>query len=124
MSRIKPGERVVDLGAGDGRLVFAAAKAGAKATGYEISWPVYLASRATQFFGRHGGRLVRRNIFDVSLKHTGVVLCYLLPETMQKLKAKLEQELPIHARVISHAFPVPGWPIAKQENSVFLQYRP
>lgn len=124
VAQIKPGERVVDLGAGDGRLVFAAAQAGAKAVGYEISWPVYIASRLTQFFGHHGGQLVRKNIFDVSLNDADVILCYLLPETMQKLKPKFERELPPHARLISHAFPIPDWPVAKQAGRVFLQYKP
>lgn len=42
--KIKPGQKVVDLGAGDGRVLVALAKAGAKAYGYEIN--PYLVSRA------------------------------------------------------------------------------
>jgi predicted RNA methylase len=36
-AEIKPGDKVFDLGCGDGRLVFAAAARGAQATGLEIS---------------------------------------------------------------------------------------
>ena len=39
LAKIKHGERVYDLGCGDGRLVRAAAEAGATATGYEVSLP-------------------------------------------------------------------------------------
>jgi len=37
LAQIKPKETVVDLGSGDGRLIFAAARAGAHAIGYEIN---------------------------------------------------------------------------------------
>lgn len=120
---LKAGERVVDLGSGDGRLVFAAAATGAKAVGYEVSWPAWAWSRLLQIVGRKGGELCRSNAFKVSLKDADVVFCYLFPDTMKKLKPKLEQELPSGARVISNRFPIPGWPIAKQHGQVFLQYR-
>lgn len=124
LANIKPHDRVVDLGSGDGRLVFAAAKTGAVAIGYEISWPVWLQSKLTQIIGRHKGKLVRANIFTVSLAEANVVFCYLLPPVMAALKPKLEQDLPPGARVISHAFPVPGWPVSDRQGKVFLQYRP
>jgi SAM-dependent methyltransferase len=124
LAQLKPGECVVDLGAGDGRLVFAAAALGANAIGYEISWPAYLWSRLLQIAGRHGGRLQRADLFRVSLRDADVVFCYLLPQTMQQLTPKLTAELLPHARVITHAFPVPGWPVLKQEGRVFLQTKP
>lgn len=37
LAQIKPGQTVVDLGSGDGRLLFAAAQKGAIAIGYEIN---------------------------------------------------------------------------------------
>lgn len=37
LAKIKPGDNVYDLGCGDGRIVFASTKAGAKAVGYELS---------------------------------------------------------------------------------------
>ena len=36
-AQVKKGETVVDLGSGDGRLLFACAKKGARAIGYEIN---------------------------------------------------------------------------------------
>lgn len=51
LARVKPGERAVDLGPGDGRLVVALARAGACTTGYEINpllvlWLRFLIWRA------------------------------------------------------------------------------
>ena len=36
-AQVKKGETIVDLGSGDGRLLFACAKKGARAIGYEIN---------------------------------------------------------------------------------------
>lgn len=124
LAELTAGEKAVDLGSGDGRLVFAAARAGAQALGWEISWPAWSWSRFLQIIGRHGGVLKRANLFKVSLKNSDVVFCYLFPDTMAKLKPKLERELAPGARVISNSFPVPGWPVAKQQGQIFLQYRP
>lgn len=124
LANLKAGERVVDLGSGDGRLVFAAAEKGVNATGYEVSWPAWAWSRLLQILGRHGGELRRANAFKVSLKEADVVFCYLFPDTMLKLKPKLEQELPEGARVISNRFTVPGWPVSQQQGQIFLQHRP
>src|SRR3990170_5968369 len=37
LAQIKPKETVVDLGSGDGRLLFAAVRSGARAIGYEVN---------------------------------------------------------------------------------------
>ncbi len=124
IAQLQPGEKAVDLGSGDGRLVFAAAARGADAVGYEISWPAWAWSRLLQIIGRHGGKLQHANLFRVSLHEADVVFCYLFPDTMAKLKPKLEAELRPGARVISNSFPVPGWPVTKQVGQTFLQYRP
>ena len=46
LAAIQPGERVVDLGSGDGSLLKEAARRGATAIGYELSLPLYEIGRA------------------------------------------------------------------------------
>ena len=58
--KIKPGQAVVDLGAGDGRLLIALAKAGAKAYGYEVD-PFLVTS-------------ARENIKQAGLRGQGIYL--------------------------------------------------
>jgi len=50
---IRPGEKIIDLGAGDGRLVIAAANAGAEAHGYEISSALVRLAKKKYLHGRH-----------------------------------------------------------------------
>src|SRR3989344_9080791 len=50
LAQIKKGQTVVDLGSGDGRLLFTAAAAGAKAIGYEINPFLILLTRLKAYF--------------------------------------------------------------------------
>ena len=50
LAQIKTGDKIYDLGCGDGRLVFASAKAGANATGIEMFILVYLYAKLKSFF--------------------------------------------------------------------------
>ena len=45
----------------------------------------------------------------LNLKEADVIFCFLMPETMEKLKIKLEKELKPGVRVISFAFEIKGW---------------
>ena len=121
MADIQPGEVVYELGSGDGRLVFAALEYTDNVFGIEVAWPQYWWSRLRQVIQHKGGILQRKNMFDVSLTQADVVICYLYPPIMKRLKMKFEEELPEGARVIAYAFPVPGWPIEKQKGHIYLQ---
>lgn len=117
LAHLAPGERFVDLGCGDGRVLLLAATAfGAQATGVELSWPVWLASQARIAIAR-----VRRQIpphqvttrlgslFAHPLEDTHVVFVYGMNATLGgRLRTKLERDLPAGARVISYGFPLPG----------------
>lgn len=46
LAKVKPGEKAVDLGSGDGSVIIALAKAGAEAHGYELNpFLVWLSRR-------------------------------------------------------------------------------
>ena len=103
LANIKPGEEVHDLGCGDGRLVFAAAKLGANATGYEISLPTFLLAKLRGIF-HPKARILYRNFWHVDLRNADVIFCYLLPSSMQTFKEKIWPTLKPGCRVISHAY--------------------
>lgn len=125
LAAIQPGERVVDLGSGDGTLVLEAARRGAYATGVEINpflvWYTRLRIKKAGLSGR--ASVIRGDLWRYPLSDTDVVLLYLLPSTMEKLKEKLARELPPHARIVSNAFILPDWTPAVEKNSVFLYTR-
>ncbi|HVS79625.1 MAG TPA: hypothetical protein VHF05_01470 [Candidatus Paceibacterota bacterium] len=120
-ARISPGERMADLGSGDGRLVIAAALAGAEAEGYEINpLLVFLSKRAIAKRGLSERARIRRTSFwKADFRNCEVVTIFGVPSIMPKLEQKLLAELPVGARVVSHSFPFPSWEGERDEN-VFL----
>lgn len=109
-AKIKKGEKVYDIGCGDGRMVYVAAnKYQAEATGFELSPIVYAIARIRKLFWRSKAHIRFRNFKSQDFSNTDVILCYLLPETLAKLQQKLDKELKKGARVISYAFPIGNW---------------
>jgi len=122
LANIKQGERVVDLGSGDGTLVLKAARRGAYAVGIEINpflvW--YARLRIKKAGLARNASIIRGDLWRYALSDTDTVFLYLLPSTMEELKEKLLRELPPHARIVSNAFPLMGWTPIIEKNNVFL----
>jgi len=109
LAAIKPGETVYDLGSGDGRLIFAAAKQGAKAVGLEISPVMYPWSYLRKIAKRSPAQLRFRDFLWTDLSPADVILIYMFPTTNELLlPKKLKRELKPGSRVISLAFEIPG----------------
>ncbi len=119
MARIQPGEKVADLGSGDGRLVISAAALGGRAVGYEVNPFLTLRGRVMAWKAGLGRRVVfHTQAFQrAPLGDYDVIFCYLLPSLMKQVEAKLERELKPGGRVVVNAFPLPTWqPIAREEH--------
>ena len=81
-ANVKSGELVVDLGAGDGRVLFLAAREyGARAVGVEISpLRVALVWLKARLFGLGGQIQIQLgNLYHTDLSQADVVTLYLLP---------------------------------------------
>lgn len=123
LASIKRGERVYDLGCGDGRLVTAASKAGARAVGFEISLFPYFIAKIRGFFlkyfwdkrGRSSHSVPKnykikyKDFWGADLRDADVVYFFLMPKIYPKLKQKLEKELKKETRVIAYVWPIKGW---------------
>ena len=106
---------VYDLGCGDGALVIAAARLGARVVGVDID-PVRI-QEATANVRAAGVQnrvtLIRGDIFDPAIKiaEASVVTLYLLQSLNEKLMPRLQAELKPGSRVVSHAFSMgSSWP--------------
>jgi protein-L-isoaspartate O-methyltransferase len=122
LAGIKAGERAVDLGSGDGRIVIAFARAGAQAHGFEINPALVILSRLNILrAGLKGRAFIHWKSFrGQDFSAFSVVAVYGLPHIMKNLEAKLRKELKPGARVVSLAFPFPSWRHFKKEESVYL----
>lgn len=122
LAQIKPAEGVIDLGSGDGTLVIEAARLGARATGIEINpFLVWCARRRAKKLGlQDRAHFVRCDFRRYPLNKADVVLFYLWPSTIEKLKEKLSRELKPGSRIISNGFPIKGWAHIMEKDKVYL----
>lgn len=120
LAGLKPGEMLFDLGCGDGRVLVEAARRGAKATGVELS-PT-LVRNARESLRREGlegqAQVLEGNLLETDLTSADVVVVYLMTESNEMLRPRLEQQLKPTARVISHDFEIRGWKPVKKESIV------
>ncbi len=111
LSDLKEGEKMYDLGSGDGRLVCAVAEKGGNAVGYEVSLFPFIISKIRQIFnGRWKKSSIQyRDFWNADLSDADVIYFFLMPKIYSKLKSKLEKELKKGARVVAYVWPIEGW---------------
>jgi len=119
LARIKKGQTVYDIGSGDGRVLFEAARQGAIAVGIEINPYLVQYTRLVAFFGAYRGRIrvLWQNLWKADVSEADVVFVYLIPWKMDVLADKLRHELKPGALVISNSFIFPGWNIVRQDKA-------
>lgn len=114
--QLKAGEKMFDLGSGDGRIVIMAAqKYHASATGVELDFDLVQQSQAKI---RQLGLQKTANIIDGDLlkqdySSADLITVYLLPESNIKLQPILEAQLKKGTRVVAHDFGIGTWKPAK-----------
>lgn len=109
MAKVKKGDVVYDLGCGDGRIVVAAAKRGAKATGWDINPERVQEAEANVKENKveRNAKIIHDDIFTLDLSGANVITLYLLPSLNVKLIPQLEKLKP-GARIVSHDFGMEG----------------
>lgn len=116
---LKPGEKMFDLGSGDGRIVLmAAGPFKADATGVELD-PALARQSSVEVQRRkldRTARIVQGDILTQDYASADVVTAYLLPKAMQLVRPILEKQLKKGARVIAHDFEMTGWTPEKVET--------
>ncbi len=121
-AEVKPGEKAVDLGSGDGRLVIALAKAGAEAYGYEVN-PILV--RKSKINIRRAGLENKAFInwgsfWQADLSEFDIIIIYGMKHVMGRLEKKLRKELKKDARIVSNTFKFPTWSPKKKDNNIYL----
>lgn len=105
LAQVRKGKKFYELGSGDGRVVFEAAKMGAESIGIEQSWlrvwySIYQAKKLhlpnAYFF--HG------NIFKKNYRDADIIYIYLLSKAIKKLEQKLPNELKKGTIIITQTY--------------------
>jgi protein-L-isoaspartate O-methyltransferase len=117
---LKAGEKMFDLGSGDGRIVIMAAqKFHADATGVELVRDLCQQSVARiQKLGlEKTAHIINGDLLKQNYSAADLVTVYLLPESIDnKVQPLLEKQLRKGARVVAHDFEFKAWKPEKVEN--------
>ena len=106
---MKAGQLLVDIGCGDGRVLRQVSKRyGVRTVGYELNLLAYVKAKLL-CFGRKRIQIRLRNFWNADLSEADVVFCYLFPDVMRDLGAKLKSDLKPGAVVVSCNFALPGF---------------
>ena len=132
LAKVGPADYVIDLGAGDGRMVITAAKEhGARGFGVDLD------RRLVQLANRNAARagvadravFYERDLYQTDLREATVITIYLLPEVNLMIRPRLLHLKP-GTRIVSHDYdfglwhadqqlvlPAPGKPVGRDKTS-------
>lgn len=102
--------RLLDVGSGDGRIVFTAAKLGFQADGVELNpWLVYYSRLAAWLNPQYrGSRFFRRDLWTFDLKPYNNIVIFGVEEMMQDFEKKVLNESNNDTVVVACRFPLPN----------------
>lgn len=126
LAKLEQNETLYDLGAGDGRVLFIAARDfGAKAVGLEIG-PIQCALIWMRVTAKGFGNQIRvrwENYYKADLKDADVVFVYATSREVMKLAPHLEQEMRKGSRLVSISADFSEWePAAVDNESLIFVY--
>jgi precorrin-6B methylase 2 len=122
LARIKPGEKSLDVGSGDGKVVISCARLGAFAHGFELSQKRVTLSRQNIADAglSHMAFIHHTNFWDEDFSDFDLITVYGITGIMKRLGEKIKTECSPACRVVSNAFTIPHWLPVKQEDGVYL----
>ena len=119
LGELKAGEKMFDLGSGDGRVVIMAArKFHADATGIEFDKDLWKQSvdRIRSLGLQKSARIIQGDIMKQDVSSADLITVYLLPASNDKVRPMLERQLRKGTRIVSHDFQFSGWTPEKTEH--------
>ncbi|MFA5947186.1 MAG: methyltransferase [Patescibacteria group bacterium] len=111
--KLTPGQKVVDLGCGDGSMLFAVARKFPEVVcvGYDISLlPLFFGwARKLLYFKKYRHVHIRfGNLFKQSVEDADLVFIFLLSKSYPKLVELLKRDIKDEAQVVVEAWPFPN----------------
>jgi hypothetical protein len=112
LAAVRADDFIIDLGSGDGRIVIGAAKQ-YKAAGFGVDIDPKLVALSVKNAKTAGVsdrvQFFERDMFQTDIGKASVLMLYVLPEFMAKLRAKVLKELRPGARVVAHDYYMAEW---------------
>jgi len=126
---LEPGETLLELGCGDGRVLKAAARKNLKAVGYELNPILALIARLHTWRYRKHVKVIWGDYWRVTWPPADGIFVFLLDKYMIKLDKKITQNCQQKRRkpikLVSFAFQIPHKRLVAQRHGLYLyEYHP
>lgn len=120
LAALRDGETVMDLGSGDGRIIFAAAQSNSSVRGIGVDIDAKLVQQATTQAEQLGlsdrVRFEHRNAFDADLSNVDVIFMWFFPELMRLIRVKILDQARPGTRVVAPLWGFGSWPADVSEK--------
>jgi SAM-dependent methyltransferase len=120
LADLQPGDTLLELGCGDGKVLLAAARQGLNAVGYELNpFMAVIAWLRTRRYRRQV-RVIWGNLWSQPWPEAEAIFVFLLESFMTKLDKKIMQYKHRPIKLVSFAFRIPGRQPASEKDGVYL----
>lgn len=118
----KTGDKLADLGSGDGRILVAFGKKGIESHGYELD-PILIEKSRSEIEKENLSEKVFVHIEDfweIDLSPFDIITMYPMPDVMEILEKKLRKGLHPTARVLLNYYPFTDTKPKLAKNNIYL----
>jgi hypothetical protein len=122
LARLKPGQTLLELGCGDGKVLIAAAQQGVHSVGYELNPLLYVLCRLRTWRYRQYIRIIWGDFWKSPWPAANVIFVFLLPKYMDKLDKKIMQYNHKPVKLVSFAFEIEAKQPAAKQDGLFLYH--
>ncbi|MFA6426824.1 MAG: hypothetical protein WCW16_00050 [Candidatus Magasanikbacteria bacterium] len=121
MANPQKGEYLIDLGSGDGRILFQAARTGCSSLGVEMNPLLYWWSSIRRKISNvHNVEIRRQDLWKTDVSRADIVSLFFIAPKMDRLRMKLQKEMKSGSRVVSYGFKFPNWQPELKHGSIYL----
>ncbi len=120
LADLKAGDRLLELGCGDGKVALAAARQGINVVGYELNPLLALLCWLRTRKYRHNVRIIWGDFWKKDWPEAAAIFTFLIPKYMPKLNKKCIQYKHRPVKLVSFAFAIPGKQPSAKKAGVFL----
>lgn len=117
---LRPGQVLLELGCGDGKVMIAAARRGLHVIGYELNPLLALVARLrTLRYGKQV-QVIWGDFWKRQWPRADGIFTFLLPRYMQRLDRQIATDATKPVTLVSFAFEIPGRQPATTKDGVYL----
>ena len=120
---LRPGQILLELGSGDGRVLIESAKRGIEAVGYELNPILFLFSKIACFKYRKLIKIYYGNFWHKKWPPADGIFVFLHPRFMNKLDQTIQKQYPNQeVKLVSYAFKITGKTPKKTTDALYLYH--